>query len=91
MVASMSKTAYLNTRIEPELKSNAEAVFKDLGISTSDAVSLFLQQVVLHRGFPFPLRVPNEETQAALAEDASTLTGYTDAEAMMGEILSEAE
>jgi len=64
-------------------------VFRGLGVSTSEAVSIFLHQVVLHQGFPFPLRIPNEETLEAMAEDVSKLPGYKDGRAMMKEILDE--
>lgn len=87
----MSKTAYLNARVEPELKADAESIFRNLGLTTSDAVTIFLRQVVLHRGFPFPVREPNEETIEALGEDAADLVAYSDARAMMAEVLDEAE
>ncbi len=87
----MPKTAYLNTRLEPELKAEAEAVFHELGVSTSEAITLFYRQVVMHKGFPFPLRIPNEETIAALKEDVSTLRGYTSSKELMEDILSETD
>ena len=87
----MAKTAYLNTRVEPELKSEAEGVFKKIGISTSDAISIFLHQVVAHRGFPFPVLEPNEETIEALKEDWTTLRGYKSGREMMKDILDESD
>ncbi len=65
---TMTKTAHLNARLEPELKAEAEAVFNQLGISTTEAVTMFLRQVVMQKGIPFPLRVPNAETIAAIKE-----------------------
>lgn len=91
MATNMAKTAYLSTQLEPELKRDAEEVFKGLGLSTSEAVTLFFRQVVLHRGFPFPIKIPNEETLASFAEDISKLPRYTDGDAMMREILSETD
>lgn len=64
----MAKTAFLNTRIEPSLKAKAEQIFAALGISASDAITMFYQQVVYRRGLPFEVRVPNAETLAALNE-----------------------
>ncbi len=64
----MAKTASVHARIEPELKSSVEDVFRQLGLSTSEAINLFFRQVQMRRGLPFELRLPNEETRAAIAE-----------------------
>ena len=64
----MEKTSTVQIRIEPELKASVEKVLDDLGLSMSSAISLFLKQVVLHDGLPFPVKVPNAETLAALNE-----------------------
>ena len=63
-----AKTGYINARIEPKLKKDAEKILQKIGISTSEAVTVFLKQVVLQRGLPFPVRVPNAETLEALRE-----------------------
>jgi DNA-damage-inducible protein J len=64
----MAKRASINVRIEPALKERAERIFAALGVSTSDAIGMFLRQVVLRRGMPFDLSIPNAETIAALEE-----------------------
>ncbi|MEK7480255.1 MAG: type II toxin-antitoxin system RelB/DinJ family antitoxin [Patescibacteria group bacterium] len=64
----MAKTAYINARVENELKKNAEKVLKRVGVKTSDAVGMFLQQVVLHEGLPFEVRIPNKRTRKAIAD-----------------------
>lgn len=64
----MSKTAHISTRINATDKKKAEAVFKKLGISASQAISLFYKQVSLRRGIPFPVELPNEETQKAIKD-----------------------
>ena len=64
----MSKTAVISTRIDPDLKHNAERVFKDLGLTVSQAITLFYRQVDLQRGLPFSVRIPNETTRKALEE-----------------------
>ena len=51
----MSKTAILRARVDFEKKTAAEAVLGQLGISLSDAVSLFLGQISIHKAIPFPL------------------------------------
>lgn len=67
----MAKTAVISARIDPELKHNAEQIFEQLGLNTSQAITLFFKQVELQRGLPFMLKIPNETTQNAL-EDAQT-------------------
>ena len=86
-----TKSAYLNARLDPELKTDAENIFRELGVSTSEAIAMFLRQVVLHKGFPFPLKIPNEETIEALAEDHIVLKGYTNSRKMMEDILAESD
>jgi DNA-damage-inducible protein J len=58
----------VHARVDPKLKKSVERIFSDIGISTTEAIRLFLKQVVLHRGMPFPVAVPNEETLAAMRE-----------------------
>lgn len=55
----MARIPITFTDIEPELKEQAEVVLKQLGISMSDAIGLFLRQVVLQRGIPFSLKLPH--------------------------------
>ena len=55
----MAKTEMIRARVEPELKSQAEAVFSELGLSVTEAITLFYTQVTLHRGLPFSVRIPN--------------------------------
>ena len=64
----MSKTSYITARVEPKLKASAGKVLSRLGVSTTDAVTMFLRQVVLHRGLPFEVRLPDAETRKAIAE-----------------------
>lgn len=64
----MTKSSMINTRLEPALKKSSEAVLSRLGVSTSEAITIFLNQVVLCKGFPFPVRLPNAQTRAALDE-----------------------
>ncbi|MGF6241850.1 MULTISPECIES: type II toxin-antitoxin system RelB/DinJ family antitoxin [Paraburkholderia] len=63
-----NKTADVRTRIEPELKEAAVKVLAQNGLTLSDAMRLFLRQVVLYKGLPFEVRQPNEATVRALRE-----------------------
>lgn len=55
----MSKTAMIRARIEPEIKDKAERVFKKLGLSATQAITLFYHQVVLCNGLPFNVALPS--------------------------------
>jgi DNA-damage-inducible protein J len=63
-----AKTQMVHARINGSLKKSAERIFSEIGISTTEAIRLFLKQVELHRGLPFPVSIPNEETIAAMTE-----------------------
>ena len=54
----MSKTSTVYTRVEPEIKERAEQILTALGIPMSNAVNLFLHQVVLRQGIPFEIQLP---------------------------------
>jgi len=58
----MAKTAVVRARIEPELKTDAEYILRELGLSPTEAVTLFYRQVKLRRGLPFEVKIPNEIT-----------------------------
>jgi DNA-damage-inducible protein J len=67
----MGKTVTISARIEPELKRGAEDVLRKLGVGTTDAIAMFLSQVVLRQGLPFEVRIPNAQTRAAIRELAA--------------------
>ena len=64
----MAKTETIRARIEPELKRQAEALFAQLGLSTTEAIRLFYKQATLQRGLPFAVRLPNADTREALRQ-----------------------
>jgi DNA-damage-inducible protein J len=64
----MNKTATITVRLDPKVKKNAEAVLKTLGLTTSQAVSLFFTQVSLNKGIPFDVHIPNDATGKAIKE-----------------------
>lgn len=80
----MAKTAMITTRVEPELKAEAEKVLSKLGIGTSEAINLFLSQVRLRKGLPFDVKIPNKTTLKAMrdAEEGRDLVQCEDAEDM---------
>jgi DNA-damage-inducible protein J len=64
----------LQTRISEDLKIQADALFRDMGLTTTDAVRMFLTQCINHGGLPFqPMgKAPNKQTLEALNEKGGT-------------------
>ena len=86
----MAKTDTIHMRIAPDIKSEADAILGRLGISTSDAINIFLNQVILRGGLPFDVRIPtlNETTKQALheAENDINLRKFGTADDMFKEL-----
>jgi DNA-damage-inducible protein J len=59
----MSKTAVVRARVEPGLKKQAETILRQLGVSTTQAIAIFYKQVVLRKGLPFNVAIPNTTTR----------------------------
>ncbi len=64
----MQKTATVRARVESKLKADAEAVLEKLGLTTSQAITIYLKQITLSKGIPFEVKIPNKTTLAALAD-----------------------
>ncbi|GFO76854.1 DNA-damage-inducible protein J [Bathymodiolus platifrons methanotrophic gill symbiont] len=62
------KTAIINARIKPELKADVEAILSQLGMTTTQAITVFFEQVKMNKGIPFELKIPNAETIEAMEE-----------------------
>ena len=75
----MAKTETIRARVEPDLKVQAERVLRELGLSATEAITLFYKQVVLRQGVPFDVSIPNAETVEALrqAQVPDELTEYS--------------
>ena len=63
---STTKTSTARALLDPEVKKQAEAILKELGLSVSKSFELFYRQVIAQRGLPFELHVPNEKTMKAI-------------------------
>ena len=65
----MSKVS-TNISLDPELKAQGIALYKDLGMDLSTAISIFLKQSLRVNGLPFSLTrdIPNQDTIDALNE-----------------------
>jgi DNA-damage-inducible protein J len=64
----MRKSQTIRARVEPALKRDAEAVLRKIGLTSSEAITLFLTQVRLNKGLPFAVRIPNRQTRQAIMD-----------------------
>ena len=64
----MAKTETVYTRVEPKLKANVEKVLSQLGMTPSEAINIFFNQIVLQKGLPFEVRMPQMTVEQAKAE-----------------------
>lgn len=82
----MDKSTTLNLRVNPNVKQRAEEVLKRLGIPMSTAVDMYLNQISLTGGIPFPVTLP--KAPASINADLMTteelheklIKGYSDIE-----------
>ena len=66
MTISVKETTSI--KLDVEVKAKAKEIFKELGITMGEAVNIFLSQVALHKGLPFEVKIPNDETKKAIEE-----------------------
>ena len=57
---------YVRARIDEQLKNEANHLLNALGLSMSDFIRIALTRVVLERGVPFEMKIPNAETRAVM-------------------------
>jgi DNA-damage-inducible protein J len=76
----MAKTEAIRARVEPKLKADAERILDEIGLDASDAIRVFYKQVVLRKGLPFDVTIPNEATRRAMrdVQKGRRLTRYKD-------------
>lgn len=63
----MANTSPVYARIDSTLKEDAEGILAQLGISPSSMIQMLYSQIVMHRGIPFDVKVPDTKPVAALA------------------------
>ena len=62
------KTAAVHSRIQPEIKQQAEDILHRLGLSPTEAIRMFYTQITLRNGLPFDVAIPNLTTEEALED-----------------------
>ena len=86
----MAKTATIQTRVDPEIKRNAQKILSTLNISMSEAISLYLTQITLNKGIPFEIKISNKLTAKTLkdSENGKELHKVSDVNALFQELNS---
>ncbi len=64
----MRSSETVQVRVDEQTKTEAKKVLGALHLSMSEAICLFLRQVVLHQGIPFEIKIPNTLTAKTLRE-----------------------
>ena len=95
----MAKTETLHVRIDPDTKRSTDEILSVLGLSTAEAVNIFLHQIVLRGGLPFQIMLPtpNDETLAAMREAREIASekipakSYNSVKELMEDLMSDAD
>ena len=64
----MSKTATVTVRLDPQVKREAQKVLDKLGITTSQAVTMYFNQISAEKGLPLLPHIPNDQTDRAIKD-----------------------
>lgn len=60
------KETYVRARVDDRLKRESEKILDALGLTTAEAIRIFLHQVRLHKGLPFDLRLKEDNSDILL-------------------------
>ncbi len=86
-------TTNISIRMDANLKTQADALFAELGMNLTTAFNIFVRQSLREGGIPFEVKLdhPSKETIAAMleaeriAKDPSA-KGYTDLDALFADL-----
>lgn len=86
----MASSSMLHVRLDEVTKAKGTAVLDAIGLSASDAVRLLYHRLIADQAFPLELKVPNAETQAAMAEAEEIIADrrarFADGEALIAHL-----
>ena len=80
-MANISNAINMSFRVDKKLKSQADELFKNLGMNTSVALNMFLTQSVREQSIPFipSMEVPNARLISAIEEVEAIESGKINA------------
>lgn len=62
------KTTTLNIRLDPAVKTGVRGILEEIGLTTSEAVTLFFKKVISEKGIPFAVKIPNRKTRQVIED-----------------------
>jgi DNA-damage-inducible protein J len=62
----MPKTATVQARVDAKTKAEAQRILGELDITLTQAIVVYLRQIIFNNGIPFVLKIPNELTAETL-------------------------
>lgn len=73
----MAKTSSIHIRVEPDVKTEVDKILDNLGMTTTEAINIYLRQIILNSGIPFEIKTPqfNDEMLEAIAEEIAKNSG----------------
>ena len=74
----MYLNATVRARVDETLKVEAENIFHEIGLNTSQAINIFFKKVVAEHGIPFELKVPSNRLKLAMDEAKNNEGTYHD-------------
>jgi len=88
----MPKTAVITARVEPEVKAEAEKIFSEMGLTMSQAMNMYLRQVINRRAIPFELRADESKKDVQFLKSLAGVvnSGYSDTSERVEELVTEA-
>lgn len=60
------KETYVRARVDKKLKLDTERILHELGLTTTEAIRIFLHQVRRRKGLPFDLKIENDNADILL-------------------------
>jgi len=84
----MNRTATIRARVEPDLKNDVEKLLHRLGMTTTEAITMFYSQIRLRQGLPFPVEIPNATTRKTFeaTDRGDDINTFDNLEAMFEEL-----
>jgi DNA-damage-inducible protein J len=88
----MRAEGVVRARIDAKLKKEVAAVLSRMGLSVSDAIRLMFVRIASEKALPFDVRVPNDETVAAMKDAMEgRVSRYASVSAMLEALDAEEE
>lgn len=62
------RNTVVRARINSDVKDNVENILSQLGLTMSEAISMYMAQIQIAEGIPFAVNIPNKTTLKILAD-----------------------